>query len=90
MRTTKMQISLHICALLISALVVRCLDSIIPLVAISEISRLYLASVAEQTGLCLTWSENPKTGFLMTWLIHNLTLMAISCEAYETGERLVS
>ena len=32
---------------LISAVVVRCLDSIIPLVSISEISSLMLASVAE-------------------------------------------
>ena len=31
-------------------------DSIIPLVAISEISRLYLASVAAQAGLNLPWS----------------------------------
>ena len=51
---------------LISAFVVRCLDSIIPLVSISEISSLYLASVASQAGLCLTWSKTPKTGFLVT------------------------
>ena len=42
---------------LISAFVVRCLDSIIPLVSISEILRLYLASVAAQSGLSLTWSR---------------------------------
>ena len=41
---------------LISAFVVRCLDSIIPLVSISKISSHYLASVAAQAGLCLTWS----------------------------------
>ena len=35
---------------LISAFVVRCLDRIIPLVSISKISCLYLASVAEQAG----------------------------------------
>ena len=51
---------------LISAFVVRCLDSIISLVSISKISSLYLASVAAQAGLCLTWSQTPKTGFLMT------------------------
>ena len=34
----------------------------------SEISSLYLASVAAQTGLCLTWSQTPKTGFLVTGL----------------------
>ena len=44
----------HPCSL-ISAFVVRCLDSIIPLVSISEILSLYLASVAAQAGLCLTW-----------------------------------
>ena len=35
---------------LISTFVVRCLDSIIPLVSISELSSLYLASVAVQAG----------------------------------------
>ena len=51
-----------------SAFVVRCLDSIISLVSISEISSLYLASVAEQADLSLTWSQIPKTGFLVTRL----------------------
>ena len=53
---------------LISTFVVRCLDSIIPLVSISETSSLYLASMAVQVGLSFTWSETPKTGFLMTRL----------------------
>ena len=53
---------------LISAFFVRCLDSIIPLVSISKISSLYLASVAAQAGLSLPWLETPKTGFLVTWL----------------------
>ena len=39
---------------LISVFLVRCLDSIISLVSISEISSLYLASVAAQAGLSLT------------------------------------
>ena len=43
---------------LISAFVVCCPESITPVVAISEISRLYLASVAEQTSLSLCWSHN--------------------------------
>ena len=47
----------------------RCLDSIVPLVSISEISRLYLASVAEQAGMHLPRSQTPKTGFLATRLI---------------------
>ena len=48
---------------LISAFVVRYLDNIIPLVSISEISSLYLASVAAQDGLCLTWSQTPEDRF---------------------------
>ena len=46
----------------------RFLDSIIPLLSISEIPSLYLASVAEQAGLSLSWSQTPKTGFLLTRL----------------------
>ena len=57
----------HLCSL-ISAFVIRCLYSMIPLVSISEISSLYLVSVAAQAGLCLTWSQTPKTGFLVTRL----------------------
>ena len=45
-----------------------CLDSIIPLLAIAEISRPYLVPSAEQTGLSLTWLKTPKTGFLVPWL----------------------
>ena len=58
---------------LISTFIVRCLDSIIPLVFITEISSIYLASVAAQTDLRLTWSGNPKTGFLVTWLRSSCT-----------------
>ena len=54
---------------LISPFVVCCLDSIIPILAKSKISRLWLVSVAEQASLSLTWSQTPKTGFLMMWLI---------------------
>ena len=43
------------------------LDSKISRLAISKISRPYLVSVVEQAGLSLTWSQTPKTGFLMTW-----------------------
>ena len=55
---------------LISAFVVRCLDSIIHLVSISEISSLYLPSVAEQVGLCVPWSQTLKTGILLMRLIY--------------------
>ena len=47
------------------------LDSMIPILAQSKISRLQLVSVAEQAGLCLPWSQTPKTGFLMTGLIYD-------------------
>ena len=53
----------------ISAFVVRCLDRIIPLVSISEISSLYLAHLAAQAGLCLTSSQTLKTGFLVMRLL---------------------
>ena len=46
-------------------------DSIIPLLAIAGISRLWLVSVAEQVGLSLNWSQTPKTEFLVTWLKSN-------------------
>ena len=68
MRLTKAKISLRRMRSLISAFVVRCLDSIIPLVSTSEISILYLVSVTAQTGLSLLWSQTPKTGFLVTGL----------------------
>ena len=46
-------------------LVFHCLDSIICLVSISEISRLYSqqVSAAEQAGLCLTLSQTPEGRF---------------------------
>ena len=43
-------------------------DSTIPLLHKSEISSLYPSSVIGQPGLCGTWSETPKTGFLLTRL----------------------
>ena len=48
---------------LISAFVVRCLNSIISLDSIAEISRLKLASVAAQAGLCLAWWETTEDTF---------------------------
>ena len=47
----------------ISAFVVHCLDSTIPLVSISEISSLYLAPVAGQVSLSLTRLQTPKDRF---------------------------
>ena len=48
---------------LISTFVVCCLDSIIPTLAKSKISKLELASVADQVGLHLNWSETPEDRF---------------------------
>ena len=59
MQPTKAQIRRS----LISAFVVRCLDSVMSLVSETKISSLMLASVAEQAGLSLTWSETPKDTF---------------------------
>ena len=59
---------------LISAFVIHCSDSVIPLISISEISSLYIASVAAQAGLSHTWSKTPKTGFLVTRLQLKLSL----------------
>ena len=50
-------------------LCVRYMDSTIPLLPKSEISSFYPSCVAVQTGLCRTWSETPKIGFLITRLI---------------------
>ena len=64
--------------ILISAFVVRYMDSIIPPLAISKNSRLKLASEAEQPGLSLSWSETPKTCFLATRLNY--------CRSHACGE----
>ena len=48
---------------LISAFVVRCLDSVMSLVSVTKISSLMLASLAEQAGLSLTWSEPTEDTF---------------------------
>ena len=49
---------------LISALLVRCLESIVSRLAKSEISICQLVPVVEQTIVSLTFSETPKTGFV--------------------------
>ena len=64
---TKTQISFTVTGKLISACFFRYMDSTIPLLPESEISGLYTSSVVVQPGLCQTWSETPKTGFLTTW-----------------------
>ena len=49
---------------LISASVILFLESIISKLATSEIPIFKLVSVAEETGLSLTLSATPKTGFV--------------------------
>ena len=73
---------------LISAFVVRVLDSIIPLVSVSKISNLWLVPVAEQAGLCLTWSQTPKTDFLVTRLIYWKEVRFLSTVHIETLENI--
>lgn len=46
------------------------MDSIIPLLANSEISNFQPSSLFVQPGLCRSWTEIPKTTFLTTWLIY--------------------
>ena len=48
---------------LICTFVVRCLDSVMSIYSISEVSSLMLAPVAEQVSLSLTWSETPEDTF---------------------------
>ena len=57
-------------------------DSTIPLLPKSEISSLLAFSVTVQPGLCRTWSETPKTGFLRTRLIYSLFILFICCFSY--------
>ena len=52
----------HRCSL-ISTFVVRCLDNMICILAIFKVSRFYLAFVAEQAGLNLTWSKISEDTF---------------------------
>ena len=63
MQTSKAQISLCIRAVWSAPLIVRCLENIIPLDSVAEISRTWLASMAEQAGLCLAGSETPEDTF---------------------------
>ena len=48
---------------LISAFIVRCLDSVMSLVSVTKISSRMLAFVAEQASLSLTSSETPEYTF---------------------------
>ena len=62
----------------------RYIDSTIPLLSKSEISRLERSSVAVQPGSCRTWSETPKTGLLASRLICTLTGNTTAVQKSET------
>ena len=55
---------------LISTFVIRYLESIVDKLSTYIISIFYLVSVAEETGLKLSLSETPKTGFVATQPIY--------------------
>ena len=63
------------------------IDSTIPLLSKSEISRLQPSSLIVQPGLCGTWSETPKTGFLTTSLI---CLTPVFCDFLFTVENMTT
>ena len=65
MRTKKAKTSPRIHTL-ISAFVIRSMDSIIAKLHTCKLSLFYLVAVAVQDGLSMTWSETPKTGFQAT------------------------
>ena len=52
---------------LISAFVIPCIGSIISVVSICK--NISLVAITQQAGLSLPWSQNPKTGFLVTRFI---------------------
>ena len=63
-------------------------DRTIPLLPKHEISSVQPSSVAVQPGLCRTWSETPKTGFLRTRLI--LVDIASSPKSHTAGSTKLS
>ena len=74
---------------LISAFAVRCLDGIISLDSIAEISRTKLASVAAQVGLCLAGSETPEDTFcrVVAQLDDHPTSLYTTKHVYEGKQR---
>ena len=78
----------YLCSL-ISTFVVRCPDSIIPLLATAKISRHELVAVAEQASLSLTWSQTLKTGFLVTWLRYQVDALFLLGDIRYTSWRTI-
>ena len=71
-----MQISFAVSAKLISAFVFATQIVQFLFFLKSKISSLLSSPVAKQPGLCQTWSETPKTGFLVTRLVYMVWLFA--------------
>ena len=61
----------------------RFIDGTISLLPKSEFSRVCPSFVAVQSGLCGTWSEIPKTNYLMTRLVSNFSHTPIPIEYEE-------
>ena len=57
----------------------RYIASTIPLLPKYKISSFWLSSVAVQPGLCRTWSEPPKTGFLTTSSNYVCCVFSVAC-----------
>ena len=58
----------------------RYIDSAIPLLSKSEVSSIKSSSVVVQLGLCRTWSETRKTGFLA---------LRLFCSSVQTWGKLI-
>ena len=64
-------------------------DSTNPLLPKYEISSLQFSSVVVQPGLCRTWSEPPKTGFLTTRLICMYVILILKRTGKDLGGYLM-
>ena len=69
----------------------RYMDSTVPLLCKSIISSLQSSSVLVQPGLCRSWSETPKSGFLTTWLIsfRAMAIMKARLKGAQKGHSLL-
>ena len=70
---------------LTSIFIVRCLDSIICILTLSEVSGFWPVSVAEQAGLNLTWSKISEDTFLRDVAhisIHRIMISHFSCSSF--------
>ena len=77
---TKTQISFAVTAKLISAFIFAA-HIVQPLFFLNpKFISLWLSSVAAQTGLCRTWTETPKNGFLKTGSFYFFIVSSIKAE----------